>query len=59
MNPIAWMAFLASIAEPLFRLYELVRASTGPIDEEQARQIALDLVRVAKDAQAREEIKGP
>jgi hypothetical protein len=60
VNPVEWMSFLASIADPLFRLYQLVRISrAADIEaEEQAKQIALDLVRAAKDAQARKEIQG-
>ena len=61
MNPVDFLAFLSAISAPLYKLYMLVRmgAASDASAEEQAKQLALELVRAAKDAQAKKEIEGP
>lgn len=49
-----WLFFLAALADPLFELFSHVRS--GRDDPEAERQIAMRLVRAAKDDEARREI---
>lgn len=54
-----FLEFLAAIATPLMDLFSHANKPAIEQDPEEERQIALRLVRAAKDAQARAEIPGP
>lgn len=49
-----WMQFLLAITGPLWDLFEHL-ARTGNSDPELEKQIAMRIIRAAKDAQARRE----
>lgn len=52
-----WMLFLAAIVQPLWELFEYLTSGRGP-DPELEKQLAMNIIRAAKDAQARAEIEG-
>lgn len=52
-----FLTFLAALASPLYDLFTAVK-SGGPTNEEHERQIAMRIIRAAKDAEARKEIEG-
>lgn len=50
-----WMRFLLALTGPLWDLFEHVMIS-GESDPEKERQLAMSIVREAKDARARQEL---
>lgn len=52
-----WMAFLSALVDPLWQLYEMLFIHRASSDEAEM-QIALNIVRAAKNAQARQDIFG-
>ena len=53
-----WLTFLAALAEPLYELFQYSRRTSGELDPEEEKQIAMRIVRKASDERARREIEG-
>ena len=51
-----FLGFVVGLVEPLYELF--VHVQSGKSDAELERQIAMTIVRAAKDEQARREIEG-
>lgn len=51
----AWLAFLGALSRPLTELFRYV--SAGANDAETERQLAMNIVRAAKDAETRRAIE--
>ena len=54
INAVAFMNFISLLTPALIDIYDHITSDDN--DEEKAQQLALDLIRVAKDAEARKRI---